>query len=162
MNLIKLAVMLIFSGLMYSCTKEKASETVTKENLQGAWSHNYMSQSNLSMPTEFEYLELTNDSMYIRYKWRAELLTPECPYSVGMSYVKGTYKLKETKIHLEGIFTDDVYIENTDSSECKRVGIWADSFDISFINEHYMKMYWLVPLPYLSDTDKLVLLKRLY
>lgn len=143
-----------------SCEKENSSIVVTQDIIQGVWTHNYNIEPDLTMPPEFKQIKFVQDSFYMIYRWNSEYLTSECPYSTGIWYLKGKYKLIDSKIYFNGDFTDENYNNNTDSSGCLQVGNWTDSFRTNMNNNKVLNFYWLVPISSMPESHKNIELIR--
>src|SRR5690554_315954 len=107
-KLLFITIILGASIFVSSCKKkENPGLSINPENFHGAWKHNFQLPPAFWFPPEFKKIIFSDDSFFMTYRWRKDILTLECPYEMGIWYLKGNYKVDETKLFLSGNFTDD-------------------------------------------------------
>jgi len=131
--------------IFFSCKKGKENIIpATKQNIQGSWKHDYpysLIELYYNPPGEYELIKFSNDSFYMIGRTRTELLLEEnCYQSTWLSYIKGVYSLKDSKLYFKGVYTTPEFEEKT--SGCFGVGNYSDSFRIS-LNGKNLELYVL-------------------
>src|SRR5690606_27043890 len=140
-KIIFIIAVLIGTVMIYSRCKKEEINTVTINDLQGEWSQDYNATPNFTMPPNYKFIQFKNDSFYMQFDWSTEILTSKCPQGKGTAFVKGKFKLKNSKLYINGIYTTPNYDVNTDSSGCLLVGSKVDSFLIKDFTEQNLILY---------------------
>ncbi len=145
-----------------SCKKGNEVIPVTYNNIKGTWKHDYNIEPDFTMPPEYKRMEFVNDSFYLTYRWRKELLSIECPDNTGIWYIKGQYKLEDgKKMYFNGNFTDPDFVVLTIGSGCDSIGNYIDSFNISMRTKEILDLYWLIPHSSMPESHRKIELKRI-
>jgi hypothetical protein len=143
---------------IFSCkkTEDGCDETpVTKENLQGRWTHDYPTKMspNFTHPDEYNHIQFVNDSFFLEVTHRGDYIDASgCDKIYWKEYARGTFNIMDKNLHYSGVYTDSNFAIKTGG--CYHIGQYVDSFKAHHCN-NYLVLYSLSLSRGYSDSYRL-------
>lgn len=136
---------LCLSTLTISCKKKENScteKTVSTATIQGNWKQDYKLDPEkvyFAPPNQYFSVIFKNDSFFLAFSCHTDAANPQkdsCSQFSWTEYVKGTYTLSNSKLVLNGVYTNDAYAVKTEG--CHNIGAFHDAFQTGFCNETFI------------------------